>query len=80
MMERMVVVFVLFVIFLARDIVTIKRMRKCEKMVYVVSIIVAVYLGTAYITDLDWPFLQDIAYWLFREPARVIVDLLKVSK
>ncbi|MBD0381033.1 hypothetical protein [Paenibacillus sedimenti] len=60
------------------DIPKLKKLGSRERIAYSGMLLLTVYLGINYMLDLRWPFLEEAAAVLIGEPARLIVEFLKV--
>lgn len=74
-------ILLLLVIYTAISIVDIPKLKKLagrEIIAYSAMLLLSLYLGISYAFSLKWPFLEEAAAALIGEPARRIVDFLKV--
>lgn len=79
MFEKMIVLFILFAALILYDLPEWKQSTRRDKWIYCGFILPTLYLSLDYVTDSDWVTLHDVAHYLFREPAKAIVEGLKVT-
>jgi len=60
------------------DMPKLKKLHRREIIAYTAILLLSTYVGIDYVWDLKWPFLGDAAQVLLGEPARRIVETLKV--
>ncbi|WP_248928240.1 hypothetical protein [Paenibacillus hamazuiensis] len=77
MLLRALFVLLFYTVILSADVRRLKKLGSREYAAYAALLLLSAYLGTSYVLDLNWPFLEDAAYAIFRETARSIVDSLK---
>lgn len=78
MSGKMLLLLVIYTAISIADVPRLKKLDRREIFAYSAMLMLSVYLGINHIFDLKWPFLEDAAAALIGEPARRIVEFLKV--
>lgn len=73
MLERIIVFILLNVIFWANTCKNIKKTNRKERITYAVIMIGTIYLGLIFVTEKDWPNLNDLLSYLLLKPAESIM-------
>ena len=75
---KMLLLLVIYAAISLADIPKLKKLDRREIIAYTFMVLLSVYLGINYVFDLKWPFLEEAAAVLIGEPARRIVEFLRV--
>ncbi|CAN7402783.1 hypothetical protein LJR153_002569 [Paenibacillus sp. LjRoot153] len=68
----------IYATFSMADIPRLKKLTSREIIAYSAMLLISLYLGISYVFNLKWPFLEEAAAVLISDPARRIVEFLKV--
>jgi hypothetical protein len=77
-MTKIVILVIIYIVIFIHDIPKLKKRESRTIFAYAVIMIIAVYQSMIFAFDLPWPFLHDVVDALFGDPARRIVESLKV--
>ncbi|MDQ0901003.1 MULTISPECIES: hypothetical protein [unclassified Paenibacillus] len=78
MLGKMLLLLLIYAGISLADIPRLKKVDRREIIAYTFMALLSFYLGINYIFELKWPFLEEAAAVLLGEPARRIVEFLKV--
>ncbi len=62
------------------DLRRIKHSSFRERIIYMMMMIPVLYLSLIFVMDLKWPNLDDLFHSIFANPAKQIVETLKMVK
>jgi hypothetical protein len=79
MLEKIIVLSIIYMAILANDVPKLKENSKFEYMTYGLLMLISVYLGLDYVLELHWPNLTNLVHALLGRPAKHIFDLLQVK-
>ncbi|MBP1991119.1 hypothetical protein [Paenibacillus eucommiae] len=77
MLEKIIVVLLLFACMLAGDGRRLKHMSRKEVAGYAVVILPAVYLALIFLFNTTWPNLTDLLRMMYGQPAGQLVELIE---
>lgn len=78
MVGKLLVLLVIYTAISIADVPRLKKLDRREIFAYSAMLMLSAYLGITYSFNLSWPFLEDFAAALIGEPARRIIEFLKV--
>ncbi len=77
-MGKLLVLLLFYTLILIADVPKLKKLDRRGIFAYSTMLLLSAYLGITYSFDLNWPFLEDAAAALIGDPARRIIEFLKV--
>lgn len=78
MITKIIFLLLIYIALLAYDGAGLKRAAFRDRLVYGALLIPALYLSLLYAADKQWPNLDDLIRLLFAEPAKLIVETVKL--
>ena len=79
MLEKIIVLSIMYILVLGTDIGKLRKSRFREKMIYFGVIMITLYFGIDYIIEPELPDLDTLADLVLTPPARMIMKFLKVN-
>lgn|GEM_PF-1274340 len=77
MLEKCIVLIILYAALLAYDIPKWKQYTRKERRAYIGIMLVSVYLSIIYLTELPWPNLIDLIHALTQQPVEQIMNHIR---
>lgn len=75
---KILLLLLIYAVISIADIPKLKMLTGREIMAYSAMLLLSLYLGISHVFNLKWPFLEEAAAALISDPARRIVEFLKV--
>lgn len=79
MLEKIIVLFILFALIIAFDVPKLKQKQSRDKLAYWAFMLIAVYFSVDFVSNLDMPRLHMVVVYLFSGTAEQITSYLKAG-
>ncbi|MDF2652575.1 MAG: hypothetical protein K0Q73_8380 [Paenibacillus sp.] len=78
MIEKILILLVAYTAIFAHDGLNLKQASSRVRSVYGILMIASLYLSLIYVLDLRWPNLDELVHFFLKDPAKKIVESIKV--